>query len=139
MESVEGKIFGSRLVWKPKDRWIHEVTSKARKMLGITRHKRLALEGKMYVRRLMPQIIIIFFFFFILVVVFVAVLVVVTVGAPASKPVSISTVISYQPDHTVLISRSPIPTHCSKTPLGAATLQHASANDQQLLIVEITT
>jgi len=30
----KGKIYGSQLVGKPNDRWIHEVTSEARKMLG---------------------------------------------------------------------------------------------------------
>ena len=76
------------------------MTSEARKMLGITRYKRLALEGKMWVRRLMPQIIIHFFVIVIVVVVVVmvavvvVVLVVVIVGAAASKPVTISTVIS---------------------------------------------
>lgn len=92
MKIFKGKIFGSQLVEKPKDRCIHEVTSEARKMLGITGYKRLALEGKMWGRRLMPQIII--FFVIIAVVVVVVILVVLIVGVAASKPVAISTVIS---------------------------------------------
>jgi len=71
------------------------VTSEARKMLEITGYKRLALEGKMWIRRLMPQII---FFLVVIVVVVVVVVVVVLVvlivGAAASKSVAISTVIS---------------------------------------------
>jgi hypothetical protein len=66
-------------------------------MPGITGYKRLALERKMWVRRLMPQIIIIFFYVVIVVVVVVVVVVVlvaVTVEATASRPVAISTIIS---------------------------------------------
>jgi len=56
----KGKIYGSQLVGKPKDRWIHDVTSEARKILGITGYKRLALEGKMWVRRLILKSLLLF-------------------------------------------------------------------------------
>jgi hypothetical protein len=123
------------------------VTSEARKMLGITGYKRSALEGKMCVRRLMPQIIIIFLSS--------SLLLLCGGGGGGGDSGSIGSsnsrsssqqasllqfqqqLASYQPDHTVLISLSSIPTHCIKTPLGAAALGHASANDQQFFRVEI--
>ena len=67
------------------------MTSKAIKMLGTTGYKILAKEGKLWVKRLILQIIIIIILSSLVVEVVTVVVVVVTVGAATSKPVAIST------------------------------------------------
>jgi hypothetical protein len=48
---LEGKINGSRPVWKAKDKWTEAATRVDRKLLGSGRRKRLASDGKIWGRK----------------------------------------------------------------------------------------
>jgi hypothetical protein len=49
---LDGKIYASRPVGKPKDRWTDTVTRDARRLLGTAEWKTLALDGEIWGRRI---------------------------------------------------------------------------------------